>query len=93
MQKREILREISKKTNFTIENCETAYDAFMEVIVEAMQADEGKVTFSGVGTLNRKIRKARMCHNPQTGGKVSVPERVTYTFKIAPKIKEMLNNK
>ncbi len=92
MNKKEIVSAISKKTNFTRENTETALNAFIEVMQEAMTAQEDKIVIKGLGTFKRTIRAARMCNNPQKKGEmISVPERVKYTFKISPNLAEDVN--
>lgn len=93
MTKTDILRAISKKTNFTLENCDIAYTAFIEILREAMMGDEEKILLSDFGTFRRRMRKARVCRNPQTDEKIQVPERVAYTFKISHKLNQAINDK
>jgi nucleoid DNA-binding protein len=93
MNKPEILRAISKKTNFTLENCEIAYNALLEVMREAMLSDEDKIMMLGFGTFNRKVRAARDARHVRTKEIVHIPESVTYTFKLSPTVRDELNNK
>ncbi len=93
MTKIDILRAISKKTNFTLENCDIAYTALIEVLREAMLGDEERILLSDFGTFKRKMRKPRVCRNPQTDEEIQIPERVAYTFKISHKLNKEINNK
>lgn len=91
MKKNDIIREISKKTNFTNDNVDIALNAFMEVIQEAMQAGEDKIILKGIGTFKRKVSKSRECRNPRTGETIKVPEKVSYSFKISNMLKDNIN--
>lgn len=91
MKKNDIIKEISKKTNFTQENTETALNAFIEVITEAMEAGEDKVILQGIGTFNRKVKAARVCRDPRNGNPIDVPEKVVYSFKISGNLLDKLN--
>lgn len=93
MNKPEILRAISKKTNFTLENCEIAYDALLEVVKEAMLSEEDKIKMLGFGTFHRKVRAARDARHIRTGEMIRVPESITYTFKLSPTVRDEINNK
>ena len=52
------------------------FDAIIETL-----ATEGRVELRNFGAFAVKRRKARAGRNPRTGEKVSVPERLTVTFK------------
>lgn len=92
MKKSDIIRAVSKKTNFTNDNVDIALTAFMEVIQEAMQAGEEKIVLKGLGSFKRKVSKARECKNPRTGEMIKVPEKVSYSFKISNLLKDSIND-
>jgi DNA-binding protein HU-beta len=91
MTKRELVNKISEKTNFTRENTETAVNAFIETIREAMIEGEDKIAIVGIGTIKRKVRAARTCRNPQNGEAINVPEKVVYTLKCSPDLLNSIN--
>lgn len=92
MKKVDMIREISKKTNFTYDNVDIALNAFIEVMQEAMQAGEEKIVLKGIGTFKRKVAAARDMKNPRTGEPIKVPEKVSYSFKISNLLKDSLNS-
>ena len=92
MKKADIIRAVSKKTNFTNDNVDIALTAFMEVVQEAMQAGEDKIVLKGLGSFKRKVSKARDMKNPRTGDTIKVPEKVSYSFKISNLLKDSLND-
>ena len=92
MKKSDIIRAVSKKTNFTNDNVDIALTAFMEVVQEAMQAGEDKIVLKGLGTFKRKVSKSRECRNPRTGETIKVPEKTSYSFKISNLLKESIND-
>ncbi len=91
MKKTDIVRAISKKTNFTIDNTELAINALIEVFQEAMVAGEDKIILKGIGTFKKKVKPARECRNPKTGEPVKVPEKTVYTFKISNQLQGEIN--
>lgn len=91
MKKNDIIKAISKKTNFTIENTETAFNALIEVLSEAMESGEEKIVLKDIGTFNRKIKAARICRDPRNGTPVNVPEKIVYSFKISGNLQNKLN--
>lgn len=91
MKKEDIIKEISRKTNFTIENTEIAVNAFIETLNEAMVAGEDKIILKGIGSFNRKIKAPRTCRDPRNGTPVEVPEKTVYTFKLSGSLRDKLN--
>lgn len=91
MRKKDIISEVSRKTNFTRENTEIAVNAIIDVLVEAMESGEDKIILQGIGTFNRKVRAARICHDPRTGEEIPVPEKVVYGFRVSKQLQDKLN--
>ena len=91
MKKSDIVRAISKKTNFTIDNTEIAVNALIEVFQEAMVAGEDKIILKGIGTFKKKVRASYEGRNPSTGEPVKVPEKTLYNFKISKQLQDEIN--
>jgi len=90
MNKTDIIRKVSKKTNFTLDNSAIAVDAFLETISEAMLNGE-KITFQNIFTIEPVERAPRVSRNPQTGEPMKVPAKNSYRFRLAEAIKEAIN--
>lgn len=92
MNKNDMIRYVSKKTNFTQENAKIAIDAVYEGIAEALKNDK-KLIIHGVGTFENVERAARMGRNPKTGEPLPIPATHTIRFKVAKEIKSYINEK
>lgn len=60
----------------------------MKVVDEGMNiiltyAPKEEIRLFPLGTFKFKIKAARKCPNPQTGGLIEIPERKTIEFKLA----------
>lgn len=90
MNKTDIIRKVSKKTNFTLDNSAIAVTAILEAIGEGLEAGE-KITLQGVGSFTPVVRAARTGRNPKTGETMQIPEKNAYKFNLAPVIKDAIN--
>lgn len=69
-----------------------AVDAFFTTILAALKRGE-RVSLTGFGTWEWKVRPARAARNPRTGETVQLPARKVLVFKASPKLKEHVNLK
>ena len=90
MNKSEFIKEIANKTGFTVKQASEACDAFISVIKDAMKSGE-KLSITGFGSFEGKVRPARDAINPATGDRISLPETRIPAFKPAKLLKEELN--
>lgn len=90
MNKSELIRAISVKTNMTIKDATLAFDAFLDVITESLEAGD-KLQISGFGTFELKTRDAREGINPKTGEKISIGTTRTPVFKFGKAYKDSFN--
>ena len=90
MTKKEVIANIAKKADMTQQNTAVFYEAFMDVIVDAM-TDGELIPLQGVGKLESVVKKARVCKNPKTGATIRVPEKKSIKFKISETLKKSLN--
>ena len=90
MNKSELIRAISVKTNMTIKDATLAFDSVIDVISESLCAGE-KVQISGFGTFELKTREAREGINPKTGEKISISLTRTPVFKFGKAYKDSFN--
>jgi DNA-binding protein HU-beta len=67
-------------------------DATFEEMKKATKK-EGRFSFPGFGTFNKKKRAARTGRNPQTGDKIKIKAQTTVTFKPAQALKDFVGGK
>ena len=80
MTKKDIARKISEETGLKRQLAQQVVQLVFDGIIKTL-ATEGRVELRNLGVFEVKRRKARAGRNPRTGAKVSVPERLTVTFK------------
>ena len=72
MNKGEFIKALAAKAGFSNKDAATAYEAFVEVVTEAMKAGD-KVQLAGFGSFEVKDVPAKVGINPQTKEKVDIP--------------------
>lgn len=90
MNKSELIRAISIKTNMTIKDATAAFNAVIDTITETIESGD-KVQISGFGTFELKTREARDGINPKTGEKISIATTRTPIFKFGKAYKDSFN--
>ena len=73
-----------------------AVQAVIDATFEEMKKStkkEGRFSFPGFGTFNKKKRAARTGRNPQTGDKIKIKAQTTVTFKPAQALKDFVGGK
>ena len=90
MNKRTLIESVSEKTNFTLENSETAVDAVIKTFIEALSAHE-RIIIHGFGTFKPITRSAHNVRNVANGELMTVPTKRNYKFICAPELLEMMN--
>jgi DNA-binding protein HU-beta len=89
MNKKDFIEHLVKAGDFKLEVAEGVYKVFVETLKSAFLTEQDKVAIPEIGKFEIKIRKARNGINPNTGEKISIPEKKTITFKPS---KEFLVN-
>lgn len=87
MNKKELVDVVAEKTGFTKKDVGFVTDQLFEQITDTLSEGD-KVSLSGFGTYQVKVRKARMARNPQTGEAIEVPEKNAPVFKPSKALKE-----
>ena len=90
MNKGELIKAMAEKAGFTNKDAATAYDAFVEVVTDALKAGE-KVQLVGFGTFEVKEVAAKVGINPQTKEKVSVAACKKPVMKFGKAYKDLFN--
>lgn len=92
MNKAELIAKIAEESKLTKKAAETALDAFVISVEEALKNGE-KVQLVGFGTFEVRERKARKGRNPQTRAEIKIPASIAPVFKAGKALKELVNKK
>ena len=89
MNKPELISTIAEKSNLTKKDAESALNAFLETVTEAMILGD-KVQLIGFGTFEVKERAARIGRNPQTKEEIQILAGKTPSFKAGKALKDAI---
>ena len=92
MNKAELIAKIAEESKLTKKAAETALDAFVTSVEEALKNGE-KVQLVGFGTFEVRERAARKGRNPQTKAEIKIPASKAPVFKARKALKELVNKK
>ena len=91
MNKADLVSKIAEKSGLTKKDSETALNAFMASVEEALVKQE-KVQLVGFGTFETRERAAREGRNPRDPKvKIKIPASKTPVFKAGKGLKEKVN--
>ena len=92
MNKAELIAKISEESKLTKKAAETALDAFVTSVEEALKNGE-KVQLVGFGSFEVRKRAARKGRNPQTKEEIKIPASKAPVFKAGKALKDLVNKK
>lgn len=92
MNKKQFIKAVADKANFTQKDAGIAFEAMAATIAETLKAGE-KISIDGFGTFEMKTRAAREGINPKTMEKVSIPEGKSPVFKFGASFKNSVSSK
>lgn len=92
MNKAELIAKVAEESKLTKKAAETAIDAFVSSVEEALKAGE-KVQLVGFGTFEVRQRAARKGRNPQTKAEIKIPASKAPVFKAGKALKDLVNKK
>ena len=92
MNKAELVAALAEKTGDTKKASETAVNAFIDVVTEALKKGE-KVQLVGFGSFEVRKRAARKGRNPQTKEEIKIPASKAPVFKAGKALKDLVNKK
>lgn len=91
MNKSELVASMAEKGNLTKKDAESALNAFMKAVEEALSTGE-KVQLVGFGTFEVRQRKAREGRNPRNPEEIiNIPASKAPVFKAGKALKESVN--
>jgi DNA-binding protein HU-beta len=90
MNKTELIKVISEKSDLPAKDAAKFLDAFVDVTTETL-AEGNDVVLIGFGSFSRVERKARVARNFKTGKNVNVPPSKSVKFKAGKNLKDSVN--
>ncbi|MGH9442821.1 MAG: HU family DNA-binding protein [Thermoanaerobaculia bacterium] len=90
--KTELVEAIAEAAQMSRRDAETAYDAFLNALTEALRRGE-KVNIAGLGSFAVADRAERQGRNPKTGESIRIAASRTVKFKAGGELKKLVNAK
>lgn len=90
MNKSDLVKAMSEKSNEPKKSTEATLNAFIEVVSSELK-NGPKVQLVGFGSFEAKKRAERTGRDPQTGNSVKIPARISPVFKAGKALKELVN--
>lgn len=87
MTKTDIVNEVASVSGLTKVDAAKALDSLVDVVTQALSRGD-KVTWTGFGTFEVRVRAARMGRNPQTGAPLHIAAGKTPAFKAGKGLKD-----
>ncbi len=85
--KSDIVDAVAEKTGLTKKDAQSALDAVLDAVTEALQRRE-RVQLTGFGTFESRYRKERKGKNLQTGATIIIPASNVPAFKAGKALKD-----
>lgn len=90
MNKKEITLKMAKDAGITIQQARKAFNSFVAGVKKSLKKGE-RVTFSGFGSFQVRVRKARKGRNPKTGEEIMIPKKKRVKFNMSKTLKKTLS--
>ncbi len=90
MKKTQLIEKAAEKSGLTKKQLDAAYEAFSDVLTEALVAGES-VQLTGLGTFNVHTIAAHSGRNPKTNETITIPETRRVSFTAGKKLKDTVN--
>ncbi len=89
MNRKDLILRLIKDAGMTYTQATKALSSMIQAIEESLKRGE-RVTLSGLGSFEVKIRQPRKGRNPKTGEEVPIPERRRVKFNPSKKLRDSL---
>lgn len=91
LSKRAFAEAVAEHMGVALDIANEAVDNVFEVCAQKVAQGEA-ISIANFGTFERVTRPSRLARNPQTGDRMSVPERKTVRFVVSPRLSEFANS-
>lgn len=92
MTQKELVRDFSNRTGFTLTEAEAFIDIFKDCIVDGLIRD-GVVRVTGIGAFKTHLRKAHIGYNVNKGEYTQKPDKIMVRCEINSKFNEFVTQK
>ena len=92
MNKKQFIKALAEKANFTQKDAGIAFEAFAATIADTLKTGE-KISIDGFGTFELKNKEAKQGINPKTQERITIPAGVTPVFKFGQSFKNLVSGK
>ncbi len=89
MNRKDLILRLIRDAGMTYTQATKALSSMIKAIEESLKRGE-RVTLSGLGSFEVKIRQPRKGRNPKTGEEVPIPERRRVKFNPSKKLRDSL---
>lgn len=91
MTKKELIKEVAKRTNETNTNINKIVECLIDVVGESL-AKEEKVIIGGLGVFNVKEMNPKKGFDPQRRTEIIIPSRKQVRFRVSLHLKDRVNH-
>ncbi|MBQ3564939.1 MAG: HU family DNA-binding protein [Alphaproteobacteria bacterium] len=92
MNKAELIRAISEKSDLTAKNAEKFLDSFVEIIIDTVKKGE-EVNLIGFGSFFVTDREERTGRNFRTGSLIQIPASKAVRFKAGKGLRDCVTKR
>lgn len=90
MNKTELIACVAEKNGMTKRAAAGAVESVFDAITEEVKNGQ-KVTVTGFGTFEPRVRAARQGRNPQTGEAITISAHTAVAFRAGKGLKDIVN--
>lgn len=91
MTRSQLITVVAEKAGINPKDSERIIKIFLDSIKEAVANGE-KITISGFGTFERRLRKATRARNPKTHETMDIAEQYVATFRAGSSLKDAVKS-
>jgi len=89
VNKKDLISKMSKDAGITLDQAKKALSALIQGVSMALQRGE-RVTLSGFGSFEIKVRQERMGRNPKTGETIRISAKKKVKFNPSQRLEDSL---
>ena len=89
MTRSELVSNVAESAGITLKEADRIIRVITDIITTSMAGGE-RITIAGFGTFEKKLRKATIARNPQTGENMSVSAQNMACFRAGTALKQAI---
>lgn len=91
MTRAELVNAVAERNNLSPKDADKLVRSVVDILQEKI-SDGEKITISGFGTFERRLRKATMARNPKTHEPMPISAQYVATFRAGSALKEAVKS-